>query len=76
MTEIRFGAPGRKTLTGAEIAIRAFQVFSLTQIRKLTIEGCKFQSHIDGSKHIFTPENNVTTQRIIGADIIMALDEC
>ena len=53
-----------------------FQVFSLTQIRKLTIEGCRFQSHIDGSKHIFTPENNVTTQRIIGADIIMALDEC
>ena len=53
-----------------------FQVFSLTQIRKLTQEGCRFQSHIDGSKHIFTPENNVTTQRIIGADIIMALDEC
>ena len=53
-----------------------FQVFSLTQIRKLTREGCQFQSHIDGSRHIFTPENNVTTQRIIGADIIMALDEC
>ena len=53
-----------------------FQVFSLTQIRKLTPEGCQFQSHIDGSRHIFTPENNVTTQRIIGADIIMALDEC
>ena len=53
-----------------------FQVFSLTQIRKLTPEGCRFQSHIDGSRHIFTPENNVTTQRIIGADIIMALDEC
>ncbi len=53
-----------------------FQVFSLAPIRKLTPEGCKFQSHIDGSRHIFTPENNVTTQRIIGADIIMALDEC
>ena len=53
-----------------------FQVFSLTQIRKLTREGCTFRSHIDGSKHSFTPENNVDTQRIIGADIMMALDEC
>ncbi|MBQ1913288.1 MAG: tRNA guanosine(34) transglycosylase Tgt [Bacteroidales bacterium] len=53
-----------------------FQVFSLAPIRKITEEGCKFSSHIDGSKHIFTPENNVETQRIIGADIIMALDEC
>lgn len=50
-----------------------FQVFSLAPIRKLTEEGCKFSSHIDGSKHIFTPENNVDTQRIIGADIVMAL---
>jgi len=53
-----------------------FQVFSLAQSRKLTEDGCIFQSHIDGSRHIFTPENNVDTQRIIGADIIMALDEC
>ena len=53
-----------------------FQVFSLSPIRKLTPEGCTFQSHIDGSRHVFTPENNVDTQRIIGADIIMALDEC
>ena len=53
-----------------------FQIFSLAQIRKITPEGCTFQSHIDGSRHIFTPENNVDTQRIIGADIIMALDEC
>ena len=53
-----------------------FQVFSLAQSRKLTEEGCIFQSHIDGSRHIFTPENNVDTQRIIGADIMMALDEC
>lgn len=53
-----------------------FQVFSLTGIRKLTAEGCTFRSHIDGSKHTFTPENNVDTQRIIGADIMMALDEC
>ncbi len=53
-----------------------FQVFSLTQIRKITPEGCTFQSHIDGSRHTFTPENNVDTQRTIGADIMMALDEC
>ena len=53
-----------------------FQVFSLAPIRKLTEEGCRFASHIDGSRHTFTPENNVETQRIIGADIIMALDEC
>ncbi|MDD7456178.1 MAG: tRNA guanosine(34) transglycosylase Tgt [Bacteroidales bacterium] len=53
-----------------------FQVFSLTQIRKITYDGCTFQSHIDGSRHTFTPENNVDTQRIIGSDIMMALDEC
>ena len=53
-----------------------FQVFSLTPIRKLTPDGCTFASHIDGSRHTFTPENNVETQRVIGADIVMALDEC
>ena len=53
-----------------------FQVFSLSPIRKLTPDGCTFRSHIDGSRHSFTPENNVDTQRIIGADIVMALDEC
>ncbi len=53
-----------------------FQVFSLSGIRKLTEEGCEFRSHIDGSKHIFTPENVMDTERIIGADIMMALDEC
>lgn len=53
-----------------------FQVFSLTGIRKLREEGCEFRSHIDGSKHIFTPENVMDTERIIGADIVMALDEC
>ena len=53
-----------------------FQVFSLAANRKLTAEGVKFRSHIDGSLHIFTPENNVDTQRMIGADIVMALDEC
>ena len=53
-----------------------FQVFSLSANRKLKEEGVYFRSHIDGSKHLFTPENVVDTQRIIGADIIMALDEC
>ncbi len=53
-----------------------FQVFSLTGIRKLTEEGCTFSSHIDGSKHIFTPERVMDIERKIGADIIMALDEC
>ena len=53
-----------------------FQVFSLTDIRKLTEQGAEFRSHIDGSKHIFTPEKVMDIQRIIGADIIMAFDEC
>ena len=53
-----------------------FQVFSLTVIRKLKEEGCEFRSHIDGSKHFFTPENVIDTQRVIGADIMMAFDEC
>lgn len=53
-----------------------FQVFSLSDRRKLKEEGVHFRSHIDGSKHLFTPENVVDTQRVIGADIMMALDEC
>jgi len=53
-----------------------YQVFSLAANRKLNSEGVVFKSHIDGSKHVFTPENTVDIQRIIGADIIMALDEC
>lgn len=53
-----------------------FQVFSLANIRKLTEEGCMFSSHIDGSRHFFTPENVMDTERTIGADIMMALDEC
>lgn len=53
-----------------------FQVFSLTGIRKLKEEGCEFRSHIDGSKHFFTPENVMDTERTIGADIMMAFDEC
>jgi queuine tRNA-ribosyltransferase len=53
-----------------------YQVFSLAERRKITEEGVKFQSHIDGSKHLFTPESVMDTQRTIGADIIMAFDEC
>lgn len=53
-----------------------FQVFSLTGIRKLREEGCEFRSHIDGSKHFFTPEKVMDIERVIGADIMMAFDEC
>ncbi len=53
-----------------------FQVFSLADNRKLSEEGVTFRSHIDGGKHFFSPENVVETQRIIGSDIMMALDEC
>lgn len=53
-----------------------YQVFSLANNRKLTEEGALFQSHIDGSRHLFTPENVIDIQRSIGADIIMAFDEC
>ncbi len=53
-----------------------FQVFSLSSNRKLKEEGAWFRSHIDGSKHLFTPENVVDIERVIGGDIMMALDEC
>lgn len=53
-----------------------YQVYSLSEVRKIKEEGVTFRSHIDGSKHLFTPENVMDTQRIIGADIIMAFDEC
>ena len=53
-----------------------YQVFSLNEIRKVTTEGVVFRSHINGSKHLFTPENTIDIQRIIGADIMMAFDEC
>lgn len=53
-----------------------FQVFSLSANRKLSEEGAYFRSHIDGSKHLFTPEGVVDIERTIGADIMMALDEC
>ena len=53
-----------------------YQVYSLSGTRKLTDEGVKFASHIDGSKHMFSPERVMDIQRVIGADIIMAFDEC
>ena len=53
-----------------------YQVYSLSDTRKIKENGVHFRSHIDGSKHLFTPENVIETQRIIGADIIMAFDEC
>ena len=53
-----------------------YQVYSLSDNRKITPEGVKFKSHIDGSRHLFTPENVMDIQRVIGADIIMAFDEC
>ncbi len=68
----RFGGWDRPILTDSG----GFQVFSLSGIRKLTEEGCTFQSHIDGSRHTFTPEKVMDIERSIGADIIMALDEC
>lgn len=53
-----------------------YQVFSLSETRKIKEEGVRFSSHIDGSKHLFTPENVMDVQRSIGADIVMAFDEC
>ena len=53
-----------------------YQIFSLANQRKLSEEGATFKSHIDGSKHFFSPESAMDIQRIIGADIIMAFDEC
>jgi queuine tRNA-ribosyltransferase len=53
-----------------------FQIFSLAQFRKISKEGVKFQSHIDGSYHFFTPESIIDIQRILGSDIMMCLDEC
>lgn len=68
----RFNGWDRPILTDSG----GYQVYSLTDIRKLNEEGVVFQSHIDGSRHQFTPENVVDIQRSIGADIIMAFDEC
>ena len=68
----KFGGWERPILTDSG----GFQVFSLSDNRKLTEEGAWFRSHIDGSKHLFTPEKTVDIQRAIGSDILMALDEC
>lgn len=68
----KFSAWDRPILTDSG----GFQVFSLADCRKITEQGCRFSSHIDGSKHLFTPESVMDTQRIIGADIMMAFDEC
>ena len=68
----RFNGFDRPMLTDSG----GFQVFSLTGIRKLREEGCEFRSHIDGSKHFFSPEKVIDIQRAIGADIMMAFDEC
>lgn len=68
----KFGGWNRPILTDSG----GFQVFSLAENRKLTEEGAWFRSHIDGSKHLFTPEKTVDIQRQIGSDIMMALDEC
>jgi len=53
-----------------------YQVFSLSELRKLKLEGVEFRSHLDGSKHFFTPEKVIEIQRSIGSDIMMSLDEC
>jgi len=68
----RFNSWDRPILTDSG----GYQVFSLASSRKITEEGVVFQSHIDGSRHLFTPENVMDIQRTIGADIIMAFDEC
>ena len=68
----RFMSWNRPVLTDSG----GYQIFSLAANIKLTSEGAAFRSHIDGSKHFFTPENVIDIQRIFGADIIMALDEC
>lgn len=68
----RFNSWSRPILTDSG----GFQVFSLSDNRKIKEEGCTFRSHIDGSRHLFTPENVMDIQRMIGADIIMAFDEC
>ena len=79
-TDILRQAGGLHRFMGGEKPILTdsggFQVFSLSSQRKLHEEGALFRSHIDGSKHLFTPENVVDIQRIIGSDIMMALDEC
>jgi queuine tRNA-ribosyltransferase len=68
----RFSTWDRPILTDSG----GFQVFSLKDLRKMREEGVEFQSHLDGSRHLFTPESVVDTQRAIGSDVFMVLDEC
>jgi queuine tRNA-ribosyltransferase len=68
----KFNAWNRPTLTDSG----GFQIFSLSDIRKISEEGAEFRSHIDGSKHFFSPEKSMQVQKDIGADIIMCFDEC
>lgn len=79
-TDILYKAGGLHRFSGWDKPILTdsggFQVFSLEGIRKITEEGCRFSSHVDGSRHLFTPENVIDTQRLIGADVMMAFDEC
>lgn len=79
-TEIIQKAGGLHKFIGWDLPILTdsggYQVFSLSQLRKLSRDGVKFQSHIDGSKHFFRPEDVVDIQRKLGSDICMVLDEC
>ncbi len=68
----RFNGWNRPILTDSG----GYQVYSLSNARKITEEGVRFQSHIDGARHLFTPENVMDIQRTIGADFVMAFDEC
>jgi len=68
----RFNGWDRPILTDSG----GYQVYSLSNTRKIKEEGVKFRSHIDGSQHLFSPEGVMDIQRVIGADIIMAFDEC
>ena len=79
-TNVISGAGGLHKFNGWDRPILTdsggFQIYSLADIRKITDEGVVFQSHIDGSRHHFTPESSMDIQRTLGADIIMAFDEC
>ena len=68
----RFMSWGRPMLTDSG----GFQVFSLAKLRKITPDGVEFRSHLDGSKHFFSPEHSMAVQIALGADIMMAFDEC
>ncbi len=79
-TDILHRAGGLHKLMGWDRAILTdsggYQIFSLSELRKITDDGVEFRSHIDGSLHFFTPESIIDIQRVIGSDIMMVLDEC